>query len=106
MSGIFVWDYRKWLSSCGLSEFPLLTKIRSTKVRKFGKPETSLDDEAFIKMLVKDVDNTVRTLKIVEGEENIGLYNDARVVDAFERAIKRGVKIQFVLKPALDGVVR
>ena len=65
----------------------------------------TLDDEAFIRMLVDDVNKTISTLKIVEGEENIELYNDARVVDAFERAVERGVKIQFVLKPALDGVV-
>ena len=100
-NGIFAWDYRKWLSCCGLSDLPSLVK----RV-KYAIANRALDDEAFIVMLVKDVDHAVRTIKIVEGEENIELYNDARVVDAFERAIERGVKIQFVLKPALDGVVR
>lgn len=98
--GIFAWDYRKWLTCCGLSDLPSL--VRRVK---YATSDRALDDEAFIRMLVKDVDHTVRTLKIVEGEENIGLYNDERVVDAFERAIERGVKIQFVLKPALNTEV-
>jgi phosphatidylserine/phosphatidylglycerophosphate/cardiolipin synthase-like enzyme len=63
--------------------------------------EPALDDEAFIKMLVDDINHAVRTIKIVEGEENIELYNDERVADAFKQAYSRGVKIQFVLKHAL-----
>lgn len=98
--GIFAWDYRKWLSCCGLSDLPSLVKRVGYTTR-----DTSLDDESFIRMLVEDVDSTVRTLKIVEGMENIELYNDDRVVDAFERACERGVKIQVVLKPALNNRV-
>lgn len=62
--------------------------------------EPPLDDEAFIKMLVNDINHAVRTIKIVEGEENIELYNDERVAAALEQAYSRGVKIQFVLKSA------
>jgi len=74
-------------------------------VERTGRTLT-LDDEAFIRMLVKDMDNAHSTVKIVEGEENIHLYDDKRVVRAFENAVERGVKIQFVLKPALNGVVK
>ena len=62
--------------------------------------ERPLDDEAFIKLLVNDIKKARRTIHIVEGDENIELYNDPRVKNAFEKACERGVKIQFVLKPS------
>lgn len=62
------------------------------------------DDETFIKMLVDDVNRTHNTIKIVESEDNMPLYDDARVVDAFDKAIERGVKIQFVLKPGVGEI--
>lgn len=61
-------------------------------------------DETFITMLVDDVNHSQSTIRIVECPENMYLYDDARVVDSFERAVARGVKIQFVLKPEV-GVI-
>lgn len=90
---MFIWSFSKWFNCLGLID-NLFGYLKSET------HEGALDDEAFIKMLVKDVNNAVRTIKIVEGEENIELYNDKRVLDAFEKAYKRGVKVQFVLKPA------
>ena len=66
------------------------------------KQQFSLNDEAFIKMLVDDINSAYKSIKIVEGMENIELYNDERVIKAFKNAIKRNVKIQFVLKPAIQ----
>ena len=92
---MFVWNLSKWFNYLSLPD-DLFGSFKSETY------EDALDDESFIKMLVSDINHTVRTLKIVEGEENIHLYNDDRVVDAFERACERGVKIQFVLKPAIS----
>ena len=92
---MFVWSFSNWFNYLGLVD-NLFGHLESETY------EDALDDESFIKMLVSDINHTVRTLKIVEGEENIHLYNDDRVVDAFERACERGVKIQFVLKPTIS----
>lgn len=94
---MFVWNLRSWFNYLGISD-NLVGHLKSETHEK------ALDDEAFIKMLVRDIDHTVRTLKIVEGEENIHLYDDDRVVNALESAIERGVKIQFVLKPAMSSM--
>ena len=64
------------------------------------KREFLLNDEAFVKMLVDDVNSAYESIDIVEGVENIELYDDERVVKAFEDAVKRGVKVRFVLKPS------
>lgn len=96
---MFVWNSRKWFNYLNLPA-KLIYYLQSETY------EDAMNDDAFIKLLVKDIDHAHRTIKIVEGEENIKLYDDERVSDAFERAVERGVSIKFVLKPALDGVIR
>ena len=76
-------------------------KLRSNITRGYAS-----DDETFIKMLVSDINHAHRTVRIVECDENIHLYNDDRVVKAFCSAVERGVSIKFVLKPAINGLVR
>jgi hypothetical protein len=93
---MFIWSFSEWFNSLGL-------------VNLFGhlKSETHenvLDDDAFIRMLVKDVNNAHNNIKIVEGVENLHLYDDERVAIALSSAVDRGVKIQFVLKPAMSSM--
>lgn len=92
-----MFPFSPWFNSIGI--------VKLFDHFKRSQPETyDASDETFIVMLADDINGAHSTIKIVESEDNMPLYYDVRVVDAFERAIERGVKIQFVLKPGVGEI--
>lgn len=89
--------FSPWFNSIGLVN--LLDIFRQSTAETYDA-----SDETFVAMLAADINDARCTIKIVESEDNMYLYDDARVVDALERAIERGVKIQFVLKPCIGEI--
>ena len=92
-----MFPFSPWFNSIGIVK--LFDYFKSSISKTYDA-----DDETFIVMLADDINNARYTIKIVECEDNMPLYDDVRVVDAFEKAIDRGVKIQFVLKPCIGDM--
>lgn len=61
------------------------------------------DNEKAVNWLVEDLENAKTALKIVGGLAVIEVYNNPAVKKALINAIKRGVWIQAMFGPALDG---